>query len=69
MANSVHSDLLNSNSNTISDIKSNYKNIETTLAIYYPNNPNNPNNLKDVLREIIWRRYRIYKNQLNMLLY
>jgi hypothetical protein len=65
MANSEHIDLLNSNSNTISDIKSNYKNIETTLDIYYPNNPNN---LKDVLREIIWRRYRIYKNQLNMLL-
>jgi hypothetical protein len=57
-----------SKTNTISDIKSNYKNIETTLDIYYPNNPNNPNNLKDVLREIIWRRYRIYKNQLNMLL-
>ena len=69
MANSEHIDLLNSNSNTISDIKRNYKNIETTLDIYYPNNPNNPNNLKDVLREIIWRRYRIYKNQLNMLLY
>jgi hypothetical protein len=65
MANSEHIDLLSSNSNTISDIKSNYKNIETTLDIYYPNNPNN---LKDVLREIIWRRYRIYKNQLNMLL-
>jgi hypothetical protein len=65
MANSEHIDLLSSTSNTISDIKSNYKNIETTLDIYYPNNPNN---LKDVLREIIWRRYRIYKNQLNMLL-
>jgi len=65
MANSEHIDLLNSDSYTISDIKSEFKNIETILDIYYPNNPNN---LKDVLREIISRRYKIYKNQLNMLL-
>jgi hypothetical protein len=65
MANSEHIDLLSSNSNTISDCKNQLKNIEMTLDTYYPNNPNN---LKDVLREIIWRRYKIYKNQLNILL-
>lgn len=35
-----------------------------TLDIYCLNNPNN---LKDVLREIIERRYKIYKNELKLL--
>jgi hypothetical protein len=61
MANSEHMDLLSSTSESISNMKSKLKNIEMILDIDYPNN------LKDVLREIIWRRYKIYKNQLNLL--
>jgi hypothetical protein len=61
MANSEHMDLLNSTSESISNMKSKLKNIEMILDIDYPNN------LKDVLREIIWRRYKIYKNQLKQL--
>ena len=61
MANSEHMDLLSSTSESISNMKSKLKNIEMILDMDYPNN------LKDVLREIIWRRYKIYKNQLNLL--
>jgi hypothetical protein len=61
MVNSEHMDLLSSTSESISEMKNKLKNIETTLEIYYPNK------LKDVLREVIWRRYRIYKNKLRRL--
>jgi len=61
MVNSEHMDLLSSTSESISEMKNKLKNIETTLEIYYPNK------LKDVLREIIWRRYIIYKNKLRRL--
>jgi len=64
MANSEHMDLLSSTSESISNMKSKLKDIEMILDLYYPNNLNN---LKDVLREIIWRRYKIYKTQLTRL--
>lgn len=64
MSNSEHMNLLNSTSESISDMKNKLKNIEMTLDIYCLNNPNN---LKDVLREIIERRYKIYKNELKLL--
>jgi hypothetical protein len=64
MSNSEHMDLLNSTSESISDMKKKLKNIEMTLDIYCLNNPNN---LKNVLREIIFRRYKIYKNELKLL--
>jgi hypothetical protein len=62
MANSEHMDLLSSNSESITDMKNKLKNIETALDIYYPDN------LKKIVRDILWRRYKIYKNEINLFL-
>jgi hypothetical protein len=62
MANYDHMDILNSTtehtSHTMSDIKNQLSNIESGVDIVYSN----------IIRDVLWRRYRIYKNQINMLI-
>jgi hypothetical protein len=59
MAKSDHMDILNSNSEFLADMKKRLKHIETTLDMSYSNN------LKNILREILWRRYSIYKREIS----
>jgi hypothetical protein len=55
MANSEHMDLLSSTTNSIMNMKNRLINLEKVL------DKQNYNSLKD----IIWRRYRTYKNEIN----
>jgi hypothetical protein len=59
MANSDNMDILSSNSGSLVDMKERLKHIETTLDMSYSNN------LKNILREILWRRYSIYKREIS----
>jgi hypothetical protein len=59
MANTDHMDILSSNSGSLADMKERLKHIETTLDMSYSNN------LKNILREILWRRYSIYKREIS----
>jgi hypothetical protein len=59
MANTDHMDILSSNSGSLADMKERLKYIETTLDMSYSNN------LKNILREILWRRYSIYKREIS----
>ena len=59
MAKSDHMDILSSNSEFLADMKKRLKNIDTTLDMSYSNN------LKNILREILWRRYSIYKREIS----
>jgi hypothetical protein len=58
MANSEHMDLLNNTTGSIMDMKNRLNNIEKVL------DRQNYNNLKDIL----WRRYRTYKYEINRFL-
>jgi hypothetical protein len=59
MANSDNMDILSRNSGSLVDMKERLKHIETTLDMSYSNN------LKNILREILWRRYSIYKREIS----
>jgi hypothetical protein len=62
MANYDHMDILNSTtehaSQPMSNIKNQLNNIESGVDIVYSN----------IIRDVLRRRYRIYKNQINMLI-